>query len=158
MKVKSIRLQNFRSFVDSGEIELKQINILIGANNSGKSTVLRGLNLFQQGSDNLADVRAGSTTAEIDIQIKDTSSFPQWNIPNDADSSFFWVKIIASPDRLSGNTELVTESDGQVRNSGDLRLQNADAKQRKSYWRKCWIGSTKTKLALEQRYVNLQVK
>jgi energy-coupling factor transporter ATP-binding protein EcfA2 len=126
VKVKSIRLQNFRSFVDSGEIELEKINVLIGANNSGKSSILRGLNLIQQGSDNLLDVRAGSTTALVDIQLTNSASVPHWNIPTEAASFSYRAKIIASNDRRGGNYELVTEADGQTKASGDLRLPNTD--------------------------------
>lgn len=126
MKVKSIRLQNFRSFVDSGEIVLEQINVLIGANNSGKSSVLRGLNLIQQGSDNLLDVRVGSTTALVDIQLTNAASVPQWNIPIEADSIFYRAKILPSHDRKSGNYEFVAESDGHRRSHGELRLPNTE--------------------------------
>ncbi len=41
MILKSIRLNNFRCFEDTGEIELKPITILVGANSSGKSSFLK---------------------------------------------------------------------------------------------------------------------
>lgn len=37
---KSFRVKNFRSIVDSGEINLSQLNVLVGPNNSGKSSIL----------------------------------------------------------------------------------------------------------------------
>ncbi len=44
----SIRIKNLRSFKDTGEIELKKINFLVGQNSSGKSTFLRFFPLIKQ--------------------------------------------------------------------------------------------------------------
>jgi hypothetical protein len=72
MRATHIRLQNFRSFADSGVIELAGINVLIGANNAGKSSILRGLHQIQQGLNNqFADVRIGSTKASVEIGLED---------------------------------------------------------------------------------------
>lgn len=46
--IESIRIKNLRSIQDSGEIQLKPINILLGTNSSGKSTFLRSFPLFSQ--------------------------------------------------------------------------------------------------------------
>ncbi len=43
MKLKKFRIQNFRSLVDSGEINVTPVTALIGANESGKSSILQGL-------------------------------------------------------------------------------------------------------------------
>jgi predicted ATPase len=72
-------MQNFRSFVDSGRIELGAINVLIGANNSGKSTVLRGLHQLQHGlTDLFGDVRVGSTQANIEIELTNVHGTTGW--------------------------------------------------------------------------------
>ncbi len=47
--MKSLRIKNLRCLEDTGEIPLKDINILVGANSSGKSTFLRTFPLFKQG-------------------------------------------------------------------------------------------------------------
>lgn len=44
----AIRLKNFRSFLDTGTIELKPIVLLVGANSSGKSSLLRFFPLLKQ--------------------------------------------------------------------------------------------------------------
>lgn len=44
----SIRIKNFRSIVDSGEIHLSNINILLGKNSSGKSSFLRLFPLLKE--------------------------------------------------------------------------------------------------------------
>lgn len=41
MKLKSIRLKNFRCFDDTKDIELKPLTVFVGANSSGKSSVLK---------------------------------------------------------------------------------------------------------------------
>ena len=45
MKIKSVRLENFRSFVDE-TIYLNRYSCFVGANGAGKSTVLSALNVF----------------------------------------------------------------------------------------------------------------
>ena len=40
MGIKSVRIQNFKSIRDSGEVELRPINMLIGANGAGKSNFI----------------------------------------------------------------------------------------------------------------------
>ena len=42
----SVRLQNFRSFEDTNTIELRKLNVLIGANNAGKTSFLSAVELF----------------------------------------------------------------------------------------------------------------
>ena len=44
----SIRLINYRCFEDSGNVDLKPINILVGANSSGKSSFLKFFPLLKQ--------------------------------------------------------------------------------------------------------------
>ena len=47
MKLTNLRIGNFKCFTDTGGIELDQINLLIGNNNSGKSAVIKALHLLQ---------------------------------------------------------------------------------------------------------------
>ena len=44
--LKSIRIRRFRSIEDSEEIELAPITVFVGANDSGKSNILKAINLF----------------------------------------------------------------------------------------------------------------
>lgn len=45
---KSIRLRNFKAYKDSGDIPLKPLTVLVGANNAGKSSLLQALLLLKQ--------------------------------------------------------------------------------------------------------------
>jgi len=44
MRLEKFRVKNFRSIVDSGEIENEDIMVLVGPNQAGKSSILKGLN------------------------------------------------------------------------------------------------------------------
>lgn len=46
--METIRIQNLKSIIDSGEIELKDMTVVIGKNSSGKSTLLRVFPLLKQ--------------------------------------------------------------------------------------------------------------
>ncbi|MFZ6643591.1 AAA family ATPase [Undibacterium sp. TC4M20W] len=50
MKIKSFRATNFRSFLDTGHITLKPINLLVGKNSIGKSSFARMWPIFNQGA------------------------------------------------------------------------------------------------------------
>jgi ABC-type transport system involved in cytochrome c biogenesis ATPase subunit len=70
MRIHYLRLRNFRSFVDSGHLALGTMNVLVGANNAGKSSVLRGLYLLQEGAGQTpADIRVDANQATIDIMF-----------------------------------------------------------------------------------------
>lgn len=78
MRVTSLHLHNFRSFVDSGLVPLDQVNVLIGANNAGKSSLIRALHLLQTGNlVTFSDVRSGATTAVVDIEIAEVTNGPR---------------------------------------------------------------------------------
>ena len=46
--IKSLRLQNFKAFEDTGTLELKPITVLAGPNSGGKSSILQSLLLLKQ--------------------------------------------------------------------------------------------------------------
>ena len=46
--IKTFRLQNFKAFEDTGDIELKPITVLAGPNSGGKSSILQSLLLLKQ--------------------------------------------------------------------------------------------------------------
>jgi len=71
MRIESVRIENFRSFKDE-TVKLDNYNCLVGANGSGKSTVLNALNLFfRQYKDASTDL---SKLSENDFHHKDTKN------------------------------------------------------------------------------------
>ena len=63
MRIKTIRIENFRSFLDE-IIELNPYSCFVGPNGAGKSTVLTALNVFFQ-------ERASSSTDVSKLSIED---------------------------------------------------------------------------------------
>src|ERR1700684_53485 len=45
---KSMRLKNFKAYKDSGEVPLAPLTVIVGANNSGKSTLFQALLALKQ--------------------------------------------------------------------------------------------------------------
>ena len=107
MRIQSLRLRNFRSFVDSGHLALGAMNVLVGANNAGKSSVLRGLYLLQAGSGaTLADIRVGADQATIDMKFTDNAPPRLFSSLHQPDGI---VRIsMVSPDHRNGSTMIAT--------------------------------------------------
>ena len=54
MQLKSIRIENFRSIADVS-VEFENFTELVGANNSGKSTILRAIEIFFEAAPKITD-------------------------------------------------------------------------------------------------------
>lgn len=73
VKIKSVRIKNFRSIVDE-TIQLDCFNCFVGRNDSGKSNVLKALNLFFNGKIDFGEDLVFS---------KDFSQYVSLGLPND---------------------------------------------------------------------------
>lgn len=78
MKIKSVSIQNVKGFEDSGVIEFSPtINLLVGRNNSGKSTILKCCQLIQPSGNNLGlsqkyiqkNKRKTAKTAKVIVEL-----------------------------------------------------------------------------------------
>jgi predicted ATPase len=82
MRVTSVEIDNYRALAHVGPLALAGINVLIGPNNGGKSSLIRALYLMQQGSEAAgADVRLGSgpnASATITIGLDNIAPVPPW--------------------------------------------------------------------------------
>ncbi|WP_367321646.1 ATP-dependent endonuclease [Streptomyces sp. HUAS ZL42] len=66
MIFKSIDVVNFRSIESSGKLPLGPITLIIGRNNTGKSSLLRAIYLLQEGSEHRqSDVRVGKESSQV---------------------------------------------------------------------------------------------
>ncbi len=76
MKITTIELNNIKSFSGHHEIQLSnQINILVGANNSGKSTLLSSLLLLQSKTLNRSDISIGKFDGDIVLGFDNPSHY-----------------------------------------------------------------------------------
>jgi len=70
MRITSIRITNFRGYKDSGVIDLGPLNVFIGSNNAGKSSLLRAVHTIQAGNGvGGLDIRVNETTALIELGL-----------------------------------------------------------------------------------------
>jgi predicted ATPase len=103
--VDSIRLLNLRSLVDTGEIPIKPLTLLVGANSSGKSSFLRVFPLLRQSIDTPTDspilwfgryVDFGSIDEAINLHSEEKAlsfefSFTLSPPPASGLEDYFWV-------------------------------------------------------------------
>jgi len=81
MKVSTLRILNLKGFEDTGEVKLSPtINVLIGCNNAGKSTIIRALNLLQPQFPTFSqeyvrkNIRKGSSRLIVEINFDELDS------------------------------------------------------------------------------------
>ena len=77
MKITYLQLQDFRSFESTSPLVFSTINVLIGANNSGKSTILKAIHLLQTGgTDVYSDIRKGAIYSSIELGVDGVEKSP----------------------------------------------------------------------------------
>lgn len=65
-----LRVRDYRSFVDSTTVPLSALTVVVGRNNTGKSTLLRAVYQVQDGAPwSDSDVRIGATGIRIDLDF-----------------------------------------------------------------------------------------
>lgn len=73
MKIDRLRIQNYRSYRDSGTIDIDDKLVLVGENNAGKSNVLRALDMFLDVSPTspheIQDFHKKRTEEDIEIEV-----------------------------------------------------------------------------------------
>lgn len=93
MRVNSLQLTDFRSYKKTDQIDFDQINILIGPNNSGKTSILRALYLLQVGYLNHGDIRFGSNKAKVQIEIDLKNPHPRIATMPSAQMGYLTIEI-----------------------------------------------------------------
>jgi len=63
-----IKIANFRQFAEPVSIPMQPITVLIGANNSGKSTILQALNIFQYCFENCLQRKSGNGDSALELK------------------------------------------------------------------------------------------
>lgn len=121
MWVSSLEINNIKSFAASGAISLdKKMNIILGANNSGKSTILRVLYQMQnQASLTISDIRIGATDASAYLALEEVDNSNIANLMNRG----YGPGIHISGSRLSGPGSLqVVMKSGSAENALSINV------------------------------------
>jgi AAA ATPase domain len=84
------------------------LNVVIGENNSGKSSILRGLHLLQQGQENYGDVRIGAQQAFVEMSVSDPITVPTWAFAHDSPRVNLTITL-TSTDRRKGSLNPVLQ-------------------------------------------------
>jgi predicted ATPase len=92
MRVAQLQIHHFRSFDKTGPISLGPINVFIGPNNAGKSSVLRALYAIQ-GPVASADIRIGSETSVLQLTLADIQGIVHWGRTGNAGSGLLQIEI-----------------------------------------------------------------
>lgn len=67
MKLNTIKLKNFRSFRNETIINVSNLNVLIGKNDIGKSSILEAIDIFFNGKPDTDDLSIGHNDSKIEI-------------------------------------------------------------------------------------------
>lgn len=76
MRLKAFRIRNFRSIVDTGWRDLSpdKITVLIGQNESGKTSILEALHSFHTGDITETDIRSDLSDPSVSCSFETTPS------------------------------------------------------------------------------------
>lgn len=113
MKLKSVRIQNFRVFEDE-TVNLDGYTCLVGANGAGKSTILAALNVFFGEEANSTDVESldaedfhdPKKDVEITVTFSELSSAEQAALSDYARNGELVVTAKAPPAQLGGRSKI----------------------------------------------------
>ncbi|MFM1990366.1 MAG: hypothetical protein RJA99_3323 [Pseudomonadota bacterium] len=126
MRVVRLQLENFRAFTGPIEIGLSAINVLIGANNTGKSSILKALSLMQAGiSDYSRTLRQGAESGQVQVHLEDIEHVPAWNVAPSSDWGVFRLQLTRNTPTTAG-LNLSLSASGGDRSVGQLPNQEPD--------------------------------
>jgi predicted ATPase len=120
--ISALSVTNFRSFVSSGRVELGRVNVFVGPNNAGKSSLLKAIYLLQAGSATTpADIRLDATSSAIEMDLVDLHGIDSWGPAGDGGQASLRVELSTNGERTSLNQSMVlTRPDGGTTGVGQL--------------------------------------
>jgi predicted ATPase len=113
MRVVSIQLKDYRAFETTDRLPIGQISVLVGANNTGKSSLIRAMLLMQQfqfQSPIGSDVRVGARYADVALELADVRNVAGWE-GVDADAAKLTIRV--TPEGQTPSLELETAPDSR---------------------------------------------
>lgn len=103
--ITKLAIKNFRAFSEIPETACADINVFIGENDKGKSSVLRAIHVMQDSGESIfQDCRLGTVETEIGILFR-PDAIPQ-PAPNNGRYDFV-IKLNADRSRTGGNFQLL---------------------------------------------------
>ncbi len=108
--IRTITIQGFRSIAELRALELRPLNVLIGANGSGKSNFLGALDLLQTALRNVSEyvTRSGGADSLLHFGVKVTSMIRFALSFEDRRDDFSLELRFGAPDRLVPRIEVAT--------------------------------------------------
>jgi hypothetical protein len=129
MKLSSVRITNFKSFADTGDVHLGQMNILVGPNNHGKSVFIQAVHTMQQSAVfNVGDIRLGEQEARVHFALTGESVadiqryYPEVDTPS-LKMTFNFSRQLANNSRQLGNNRPTYSRSSQVDSRPQLSPQ-----------------------------------
>lgn len=126
MIVDWFRLSGFRCFLDTGVVRLGRITVLMGANNSGKSAIIRGLSSLQSGvSFGASDVRIGCQSAKIEVALSGVRGVQEWAVGTERATCKVTTELVL---RENGGVQasMSLDRDGTRTVGGNYRLRDVE--------------------------------
>jgi len=120
--LKRLRIKNFKSWEDTGEMRLAPITVLFGANNAGKSSIAQLLLMLKQTAedhDNASALNLGSQETRVEL-----GSFAEIIHGHNKSNALGWEiawESIRSPDPQK--TSLMLHSGGEIEYSAEIKWE-----------------------------------
>ena len=151
----SIRIRNLRSIVDSGDIQLSRINILLGRNSSGKSSFLRLFPLLKETSRH--ELRGPILWFDENYDFGDFSNTLSRHAEGDRDTitiEFTWTQ-----DYRSHHGYYISPDDNEKNKKEKITVEIGISKHGdKNFFKKIRINSTNNDLVFENESPSKPIK
>jgi len=122
VKISHVRITNFKSLADTGELTLGQVNIFVGRNNHGKSAFIRALLYLQQGTHFApGDIRLGEREGTVELTLENDSPAGIQQYFSNVNSTAVRLKILLGSHISNGISLQSVDSPNQ--GFGQLSLQ-----------------------------------
>jgi ABC-type branched-subunit amino acid transport system ATPase component len=120
LKLESLRIQNFRTFKDLTIERLGRVNLIVGKNNVGKTSLLEAINLYVRGGtgSSLTDIVGDRQLDALDEYRSTTESEFGVKLPS-ARHLFFGrpdLSMVGPDDEGSPNSQMISIQSGPERN------------------------------------------
>lgn len=126
MKLKKFKLRNFRSYKDQTEIDVSDLNVLIGRNDIGKSSILEALDIFFNGKPDKNDLSVDNNDSIIELIAVFTDLPDEIKLDDSVMTSLKDEFLLNSDDDLEIIKRFPISGSGSVSEEGFIKCQAPD--------------------------------